>query len=107
MSELPDVTLPELLAFYFKKHGKDRFNEMLSEIHQRMPTLFRGFHKTIIEELRSVGLASAASILEAWDETLLHQWQLECRIPRDCTNLRKEWDKEMAAKKLEWEQSLN
>jgi hypothetical protein len=100
-----DLTLAEGMAFVFHRGGAEGLREVLAHtLNLRGHIVSSELLLEQAEELRTMGLISAAQVIEDVASTTPHEWDLPCPIPPDCILNVKAWHKEMEAKRKEWEQ---
>jgi hypothetical protein len=99
-----DAKPAEVLAYFYKKGGPQYLQEMLVGLTTaRSSYVSREWLEVFARELYEVGLPAAAEVVGSYAETIRHQWELPCRLPWDCTNLRERWAAEMEEKRKAWE----
>jgi hypothetical protein len=99
-----DMTLPEALAFIYHRSGAAGLREALEgSLTIRSSIISAELLLEQAEELRTMGLISAAQVIEDVASTTPHEWDLPCPIPPDCTLNVKAWHNEMEAKRKKWD----
>ena len=71
----------------------------------RSSVIYRGFYAETAEELRQLGLDSAAEIVEEADQLAPHVWELPHRLPKECHGLIKDHEERMRALREAYEAS--
>jgi hypothetical protein len=100
------VTPAEYIAYLFKNRGPEYTKEILEGlVNARGDKISYEFLSECANELRSVDLPAAATVVEAVAQTTRHMWDLPAPFPWDCDNLIAEWKAEVAVKRKAFEAS--